>query len=656
MRRAPLDHHLATLQRIALKRGGALLSPDYLGDAVKLRWRCAEGHEFEQAPTSVKQGRWCRLCGRVRGAERKRAPHRDRLYRVVAQHDGAILSAAYEGMNTALRFRCAKGHEWSTVPAAILRGSWCQLCSRAARDSESHNRVSQRMARLAGEHGGTVLGSSSESGLRRFALRCGKGHQWWSRPCSLDFGTWCRECAREAQLERLHQIATERGGVLLTTEYVSGRTPVQLQCAAFHRFEQCPEDLQRNHWCPACGIQQAAAKRRTTSVARLQKLLAKHGGVVVSPNYINQKTPLTFRCAAGHEWDAMPMMVWRGAWCKACRREFRLKHPEQRLSRRDQLAARRVSRRLQLLAEAQGGRVLPPGFVNFHTHLELQCANRHVWAMPPKSLQKGKWCRQCEADALLADLRVHAAQHDGECLSASCRTVHDVLEWQCVLGHRFQLQAFKVRKGQWCPICVHGKRQGMDRMHQLAADRQGECLSPTYEGATTKLMWKCAEGHQWLAEPAEVFRGHWCPKCADWATYSRKRLSIEDMQQTATARGGLCLSKEYHGNKTALRWRCARGHAWTGLPNRIRQGSWCPVCARSMPGTLESMKLHAVRQGGRCLTAILNNRQLPLRFECAVGHRFEALISALKTGVWCPECRENHRMPAAPERRPAPTT
>lgn len=639
MSRPTPDQYLAQLQQLAQSRGGALLSPRYLGDAVKLRWRCADGHEFEQRPTSVKQGKWCRQCGWAGMGLRRRAPFRDQLYRLVAQRGGTILSSDYAGSNTPLQFRCAEGHEWRTIAGAVLRGSWCRRCSTASRHAALRDRVRKRMERIVSERGGTVLGSKVQSGLRRFEVQCDQGHRWWSLPQGLDLGTWCQACAKKGRLDRLRRIATERGGVLLTTEYVDGRTKMRLQCGEFHHFKKCPEDLLRDQWCPTCGRAKASAVKRAISLARLRKVVAKRGGQIVSPDYKNQMTPLTFRCAAGHEWDSMPMVVWNGAWCQACRREFRRQHPERRLRRRDQLAAERAARRLQSLAEARGGQIHPPGFINFQTRLKLQCANGHVWSMLPDSLQKGTWCQQCKADALLAEMREHAARHDGECLSTSCRTVHDMLEWRCALGHRFKQMCHLVRKGQWCPTCRKGAVVGMERIHLTAAERGGECLSTEHTGRAEKLRWRCAEGHEWEADPSMVFRGHWCPKCADWLPYSRKRLTLADMQQTAAERGGQCLSQEYHSNKVALRWRCARGHTWSAMPNRIRQGSWCPACAHAGPGTLESMKVLALRLGGRCLTASWTSRQHPVRFECAAGHRFELVIGALKTGVWCPMCK-----------------
>jgi len=51
-----------------------------------------------------------------------------------------------------------------------------------------------------------------------------------------------------------------------------------------------------------------------------------------------------------------------------------------------------------------------------------------------------------------------------------------------------------------------------------------------------------------------------------------------------------------------MRWRCAEGHEWSALPERIRRGAWCPMCAGR---TIEGM---------------------------------QALAARHQTGCWCPHC------------------
>ncbi len=50
------------------------------------------------------------------------------------------------------------------------------------------------------------------------------------------------------------------------------------------------------------------------------------------------------------------------------------------------------------------------------------------------------------------------------------------------------------------------------------------------------------------------------------------------MREIAKEQGGKCLSKKYLGNKTKLKWQCKLGHIWEAVPSSVKRGSWCPEC------------------------------------------------------------------------------
>jgi hypothetical protein len=59
------------LQALAASRGGRVLSDYYINGVTKLRWRCAEGHDWEAIPDSIKRGTWCPTCGDRRAATKR---------------------------------------------------------------------------------------------------------------------------------------------------------------------------------------------------------------------------------------------------------------------------------------------------------------------------------------------------------------------------------------------------------------------------------------------------------------------------------------------------------------------------------------------------------------------------------------------------------
>lgn len=434
----------------------------------------------------------------------------------------------------------------------------------------------------------------------------------------------------EYYLTRLRKISRAHGGALLSCAYAGDNRKLRFRCAEGHEWSQAPGAVYAGRWCAKCGIARAAETRRAPARARFFRLVARRGGVVLSPEYVNSQTHLRFRCVEGHEWSAVPNAISMGQWCPACGWKNRMKHHAER--------KRRVFSRLRAIVKKHGGKILPPGFIHSHAPLNFRCARGHTWNARAQSIDGGVWCPRCKEESLLAEFRAVAERWGGECLSHRCRTGYDRLVWRCARGHRWQAIANQIKRRSWCPKCRSAGPGNIGRMRQIASERSGECLSTRYVDAFTRLRWRCREGHEWSADPGTIVQGSWCPECRWHASYSRARLSIEIMREVAAERGGACLSPDYHGVHVRLKWRCARGHKWIALPTFIRQGKWCPVCSHSAPGTIEGMRALAVDRGGRCLTKTWNNHREPLSFECGRGHRFRALAGVVKSGVWCRIC------------------
>jgi hypothetical protein len=118
------------MRELAIARGGACLSTEYLGSKFKLTWKCNYDHRWQAAPSYVVQGSWCPVCARN---QRLSLPF---FWELAASRGGICLSEAYANERTSLLWRCARGHEWKAVPAKIKRGSWCPICAILDRRSE----------------------------------------------------------------------------------------------------------------------------------------------------------------------------------------------------------------------------------------------------------------------------------------------------------------------------------------------------------------------------------------------------------------------------------------------------------------------------------------------------------------------------------------
>src|SRR3972149_588477 len=118
----------------------------------------------------------------------------------------------------------------------------------------------------------------------------------------------------------------------------------------------------------------------------------------------------------------------------------------------------------------------------------------------------------------------------------------------------------------------------------------------------------------------------------------KKKYTIEIMRDWAAKKSGICISSEYKGPHTPLKWQCKNGHIWLTAPNSIRRGTWCPFCRGRNP-SVKDMSILASRNGGKLISQKIPNSSAKIEWECSLGHRWFATPTKIKTGRWCPKCK-----------------
>ena len=120
--------------------------------------------------------------------------------------------------------------------------------------------------------------------------------------------------------------------------------------------------------------------------------------------------------------------------------------------------------------------------------------------------------RRCDVVSI-EEMHLIAQERGGKCLSDTYINNNVKLSWECAEGHQWEAIPGSVRRGSWCPECAGKTPLTIEEMHRLAQKRNGKCISHTYVNFRTKILWECAEGHQWESSPANVKRGSWCSQC-----------------------------------------------------------------------------------------------------------------------------------------------
>jgi len=112
-----------------------------------------------------------------------------RIHDAAELRGGTCLSDIYQGMHHHYRLRCNAGHEWLATGSNIVSGRWCEVCFKAS------TRLTLDSARqLAVERGGQCLSTEYKGVKTLMQWSCCRGHVWEARFTNIRQGTWCRLC------------------------------------------------------------------------------------------------------------------------------------------------------------------------------------------------------------------------------------------------------------------------------------------------------------------------------------------------------------------------------------------------------------------------------------------------------------------------------
>ncbi|NMC08526.1 MAG: hypothetical protein GYA24_25175 [Candidatus Lokiarchaeota archaeon] len=237
--------------------------------------------------------------------------------------------------------------------------------------------------------------------------------------------------------------------------------------------------------------------------------------------------------------------------------------------------------RVSAYAAMHGGSVMSRAMISGGDQIEWCCAAGHRWmARAYDVLFHETWCPTCAVARnrhTIDDMRRIAASRGGECVSDAYVNSRSLLTWRCSAGHAWQANAHNIASGTWCPECARSRKikaPSIEALQHMARTRGGSCLSTMFSGNRAKLLWRCAEGHEWEARWSSIVRGYWCPVCAK----DNPKISILDRAASIAREKGGTIALDMPRRGGTYPWRCKAGHVFHAHASSVVTGKWCPWC------------------------------------------------------------------------------
>ena len=120
--------------------------------------------------------------------------------------------------------------------------------------------TTQEMQDIAESRGGECLSTVYINSSSHLTWECGCGNIWEAIPANIKSGRWCAKCGAKKSwnkrtkpsLQTLHQLATERSMLFLSSSYEDSKTKYLWKCPNGHQFNATYSNVKFGKGCPYC--------------------------------------------------------------------------------------------------------------------------------------------------------------------------------------------------------------------------------------------------------------------------------------------------------------------------------------------------------------------------------------------------------------------
>lgn len=243
------------------------------------------------------------------------------------------------------------------------------------------------------------------------------------------------------------EIARDRGGECLSTEYIGANEKMSWRCGENHEWRAMLYHIKNSKsWCPACANSKKSKKYRLKDGLSIANKIAENkGGACLSNEYISRNIKMKWKCKYNHIWYArLADIKNKNSWCLEC----------SKLS---------VNRKLKgglglakSIAKNKGGVCLSVEYIRSNAKMEWRCSVGHEWIATFSNVQNGSWCGVCAGKRKhsISDTRKFAEKKGGKCLSNKYENANAKMKWVCSKDHTWSAAFNDIKnKNSWCPEC-----------------------------------------------------------------------------------------------------------------------------------------------------------------------------------------------------------
>jgi len=441
-------------------------------------------------------------------------------------------------------------------------------------------------------------------------------------------------------LDKIKNIIKDKGIICLSTDFKRIDLNMEWKCDNGHYFTRTFRSLKSHSF--ACSLCKKAAKQEKY-LSILRDIAKERGGSVISESYKTSRIKLKFKCINNHEFEAIPShIVHSHQWCKECNinvyEEICRVHFETLFNksfpnvRPDWLKNLKTGKNLELDGYCEELKLAFEHQGEQHFNHEIYNNTAAYNNQKERDQMKKNLCDKLnitmiEIPELEKNLKIRLLR---DFIKIELLKVRPEL-----IQSNFDLIPIDTNKIYFKDNDKIRSIAHMKRLHKLADENGGWCLSTECFNQETPVTMKCKFGHEWETEAHSIFRKTWCPRCVGTQPWT-----MLDVRRLTNVLEGKPLFNELKF-KEDQRWECNNGHLFDLKFKNILNSQWCSKCSEVRDRKYEIVDLLLFKTNMSRVSRLALRWPylgIPEIFNCPVGHNFETTPINILRGANCPEC------------------
>ena len=297
------------------------------GSKKKMSWKCEKGHKWKAVISDRKIGNNCPYCTNTRvwpGFN----DFKTIKPKLAKEAHGWDPSKVLAGSSIKMKWKCNKGHIWTTALKERLSGSGCHICTNQS-IQKGFNDLKTTNPKLAREADGWDPSDVFANTRKILDWKCTLGHKYKSAGYSRSVGSGCPICSNKKVLKGFNDLATTHpklakeavGWDPTTVTFGMGGIKRKWKCAKGHIYTASlngrglSEDVVGG--CSFCSGKQVLIGFNDLKTTHPNLATEADGWNTESVSAGSNKK-MSWKCEKGHKWKAVVANRAQGRGCPTC--------------------------------------------------------------------------------------------------------------------------------------------------------------------------------------------------------------------------------------------------------------------------------------------------------------------------------------------------